>query len=135
MGKHYRDQIQKLISRYHEKDGRDEVITLLRSLVSKIVITPVAGKLEISVDLYGDMAGILSVATGKSRSSEQVLNMAAQVHMMTALDMSYQQETHVSVGAYHVGNVGNIACEDDGAGWVACSLSSSGEDDGAGGED
>lgn len=80
--------------------------------MDKIVITPVQGKLEISVDLYGDLAGILSVATGKSRSSEQVLNIAAQVNTMTALDIGYQQENRVIAGAYHVANLGEI----DGAG-------------------
>ncbi len=64
MGTHYRNKIQKIISQYREEDGREEVIPLLRGLVDKIVITPIAGKLEISVDLYGDIAGILSVATG-----------------------------------------------------------------------
>ena len=49
----------------------------------------------------------------KSRSSEQVLNMAAQVNTMTALDMTYQQETRASLGAYHVGN---LSREIDGAG-------------------
>lgn len=129
MGTHYRNKIQKVISQYQEKEGRDEVIVTLRSLVEKIVITPVARELEISVDLYGDIAGILSMATGKSRSSEQVLNMAAQVNTITALDMQYQQETRVSLGAYHVGN---LSREIDGAGWVDSSTSPIREVDGAG---
>ncbi len=112
MGRHYREQIQKIITRYREKDGRDEVISIIRSLVEKVVITPVRGKPEISVDLYGDIAEILSLATDKPQSSEVVLTMAAQINTMTALDMRYQAETSVVLGGYHIGNLR----EEDGAG-------------------
>lgn len=66
----------------------------------------------ISVDLYGDIAGIHSLATDKPQSSEAVLTMAAQINTMTALDIRYQQETGVVLGAYHVGSLR----EKDGAG-------------------
>ena len=35
----------------------------VRALIEKIVITPKEGRKELSIDLYGDLAGILKIAT------------------------------------------------------------------------
>ncbi len=79
MALHYRNQIGKLIARFRKEEHRDEVAQVLRSLVEKIVIHPGEGDNGISVDLFGDLAGILSVATGKDRGSEEIEAIAVQV--------------------------------------------------------
>jgi site-specific DNA recombinase len=48
----------------NRKENRDEAADILRSLIDRIELTPnQQGKLEI--DLYGDLAGILTLAGGK----------------------------------------------------------------------
>lgn len=62
-----------LASRFHEsvknlrhelnKDGtRNEATQHLRGLVDKIVLTPIQGKNDLQIDLYGDLAKILNMA-------------------------------------------------------------------------
>jgi len=47
------------------QDGsRSEASQLLRTLVDKIVLTPKEDNQGLSIDLYGDLAGILNLATG-----------------------------------------------------------------------
>ena len=52
-----------------DEDGsRTEAAERLRSLVSKIVLTPADGKL--TIDVHGDLAGILTIAKANTPSSE-----------------------------------------------------------------
>ena len=46
---------------------RAEAGTILRSLIDKIILTPREGEKGLSVDLVGDLAGILSIATKSGR--------------------------------------------------------------------
>ena len=50
---------------------RAEAGTILRSLIDKIMLTPKGGTKELSVDLVGDLAGILSIATNSGRLAIQ----------------------------------------------------------------
>ncbi len=46
----------------------------VRALIEKIVITPKEGRKELSIDLYGDLAGILKIATeGKLMNNASIL--------------------------------------------------------------
>jgi hypothetical protein len=61
MSAHYHDQVANLAQALNQEENRAEAADLLRSLVDRIILTPNAqGRLEI--DLYGDLAGILSLA-------------------------------------------------------------------------
>ncbi|WOS64637.1 recombinase family protein [Sinorhizobium fredii] len=61
MAAHYRDQVANLAQALNREENRAEAADLLRSLVDRITLTPNdQGKLE--VDLYGDLAGILTLA-------------------------------------------------------------------------
>lgn len=61
MAAHYRAQVARLAAVLTAEENRGEAADILRSLIDRITLTPNAeGKLEI--DLYGDLAGILSLA-------------------------------------------------------------------------
>ncbi|HEX7073859.1 MAG TPA: hypothetical protein VF226_07440 [Hyphomicrobiaceae bacterium] len=64
MATHYRSQVARLVAILNDERNRAEAADILRSLIDRIELTPDAeGKLEI--DLYGDLAGILSLAANK----------------------------------------------------------------------
>jgi DNA invertase Pin-like site-specific DNA recombinase len=63
MAGHYRVQVARLAEALAAKENRGDAADILRSLVDRITLTPNAqGKLDI--DLFGDLAGILSLAMG-----------------------------------------------------------------------
>ena len=70
MADFYREQVTGLAAALRGDDGgsRTEAAERLRSLVSKIVLTPADGKL--TIDVHGDLAGILTIAQAKALSSE-----------------------------------------------------------------
>lgn len=57
----YRERVGHLHAALHRDDGRTEAVELLRSLIREIVLTPAEGG-ELSINLAGDLAGILHVA-------------------------------------------------------------------------
>lgn len=63
MALQYRKRVQQLYEALQdeEEEKRVEAADILRSLVDKIVLTPVYGKVEI--DVQGDLAGILMIST------------------------------------------------------------------------
>jgi hypothetical protein len=65
MATFYREQVTALHSVLGDAEGADraEAAERLRSLVSKIVLTPEDGRL--AIDVHGDLAGILAIAPGK----------------------------------------------------------------------
>ena len=62
MARRYREEVRALRSLLTQRDGNGEAREIVRSLIEKIVLSPVKGKKDLSLDLYGDLAGILSVA-------------------------------------------------------------------------
>ena len=62
MALQYRKRVQQLYEALQdeEEEKRVEAADILRSLVDKIVLTPVYGKVEI--DVQGDLAGILTIS-------------------------------------------------------------------------
>ena len=69
MAAHYRTQVANLTQALTAEENRAEAADLLRSLLDRIELTPNdQGRLEI--DLYGDLAGILTLAANKDRPLE-----------------------------------------------------------------
>lgn len=60
----YKVAVQKLIDLLSDTDHRSEAADLIRSLIEKIVLTPSREDEGLTVDLYGDLAGILQASVG-----------------------------------------------------------------------
>ena len=65
MAQRYHQEIRRLIDCLNEPEHRAEAVEIVRSLVDKIVVTFDQDEQRLVVDLHGDLAGILSVATGR----------------------------------------------------------------------
>ena len=80
MGKRYREQVSELVAALNNDDNRAETTEILRGLIDKIVLTPVANALKgVSIDLHGALAGILTLAqesqsTGSKRKKASILS-------------------------------------------------------------
>ena len=64
MAEVYRRKVADLAAALNAPEDRAEAADLLRSLIERIVLTPAEGKL--TVDLFGDLAGILGMAANKN---------------------------------------------------------------------
>ena len=64
MAKRYRDEVQRLVTSLNDEEHRGESASLIRRLIEKIVLTPNEGRSALSIDLYGDLAGILQMSAG-----------------------------------------------------------------------
>ena len=70
MAAEYRKQVANLTQVLHRDENRGEAVDILRSLVDRIELNPnQQGQLEI--DLYGDLAGILTLAGRKKTPIDQ----------------------------------------------------------------
>ncbi len=58
----YTREVTRLIETLNGDEHRDEAADLIRSLVDRIVLTPDPAKKRLTVDLEGDLAGILAIA-------------------------------------------------------------------------
>ncbi|MCK4841520.1 MAG: hypothetical protein KAT04_06515, partial [Methylococcales bacterium] len=63
MASRFYQTVKDLRNGLNTEDSRNEASEHLRALVDKIVLTPKGGEKELSIDLYGDLAGILNMAT------------------------------------------------------------------------
>ena len=81
MAGYYRQQVADLTKALNAEENRAEAADLIRSLVDRITLTPNAdGKLDI--DLYGDLAGILTMATNKDRPLQKSDPSVVQVKLV-----------------------------------------------------
>ncbi|MBX2834843.1 MAG: recombinase family protein [Micavibrio sp.] len=71
MAQHYRKEVEALRDALNDENLRNEAAELLRSLVDKIVLTPKKGQKELAINLYGDLAGILSIAVENTSGKKQ----------------------------------------------------------------
>jgi site-specific DNA recombinase len=80
MGMHYRKEVEMLIASLNNPDHRHEAAEMIRSLIEKITLTP---KPEggLTIDLHGDLAGILTIAAGTNGSDTKEL--ANQIRSIT----------------------------------------------------
>ena len=75
MSRHYRDQVGELIAALNDEARRSETTALIRTLVDRIVLRPENGQngMRLAIDLEGDLAGILTLASkGKTPSGQGV---------------------------------------------------------------
>jgi site-specific DNA recombinase len=71
MATFYREQVAALHVALGDEhgEGRDAAAERLRTLVDKIILTPVDGKL--AIDVHGDLGGILAIAHEKASRAEK----------------------------------------------------------------
>jgi hypothetical protein len=68
--------------------GRAEAAEILRALIGKIVVTPLQRRGEVGLELYGDLAAILTLAQGAEQSGPGfVVSMVARAHYQRDLPM------------------------------------------------
>jgi hypothetical protein len=65
MAQRYRREVENLRNALDREDGRSQAAEHLRALIDKIVLTPEKGREDLRIDLHGDLAGILSIASQK----------------------------------------------------------------------
>jgi hypothetical protein len=65
MAKRYRSEVKNLRKALGSQDACAEASEHLRGLIGKIVLTPEPGRDELRIDLHGDLAGILQIASQK----------------------------------------------------------------------
>ena len=63
MADRYHEEVGRLIDAMNTEDQHQEAAELLRKLIDRIELQPVAGDKRLVIDLHGDLAGILSIAT------------------------------------------------------------------------
>ncbi len=84
MADFYRKQVADLAAALNADENRAEAADLIRSLVDRITLTPNdEGKLDIN--LYGDLAGILSMATNNNRPLNKSDPSVVQVKMVAGV--------------------------------------------------
>jgi len=69
MAARYRTAIRDLIQTFNKEENRQEARNTLRTLIDKIVLTPIPEEKRLAVDLIGDLAGILGIATNRDRKA------------------------------------------------------------------
>ena len=67
MAGRYKKEISRLIDSLNSDKNRGEATDLIRSLIDRIVLTPSEDREGPIIDLYGDLAGILSIAANRDR--------------------------------------------------------------------
>jgi site-specific DNA recombinase len=84
MAAEYRKQVANLTQVLHRDESRGEAVDILRSLVDRIELSPnQQGQLEI--DLYGDLAGILTLAGRKKTPIDQNDKSVQQVKVVAGV--------------------------------------------------
>ncbi len=68
MANRYHTEVRGLVATLNNTETRAEASQHLRKLIDKVVLTPTEGTDGLTVDLIGDLAGILSVATSSESS-------------------------------------------------------------------
>ena len=76
MAERYRSEIARLIDSLNSDEHRAEASDIIRSLIDSIVLTPNEKEDRLMINLVGDLAGILSFAADRDKSSvsEDLLN-------------------------------------------------------------
>ena len=77
MSQHYRTHVADLIAALNDEARRNEATALIRTLVDRIVLRPEHGecRTRLAIDLEGDLAGILTLASkGRTPSGQSAKN-------------------------------------------------------------
>lgn len=67
MANRYQKEIQNLVASLSDSEARPQAARIIRTLIEKVVFTPVPGEKRLALDLIGDLAGILTIATKRDR--------------------------------------------------------------------
>jgi hypothetical protein len=74
MAAHYRQEVAKLRETLNDDETRYEATELIRSLIDKIVLLPdERHEKRLKMNLYGDLAGMLSMASGQKIEKNGIL--------------------------------------------------------------
>ncbi|WP_084587814.1 recombinase family protein [Devosia riboflavina] len=69
MAKRYHNAIRELVTTLQDPAERMQASRILRSLIEKVVLTPAPDGDRLVVDLVGDLAGILSIASNRDKAA------------------------------------------------------------------
>ncbi|PCI54057.1 MAG: hypothetical protein COB36_11160 [Alphaproteobacteria bacterium] len=96
MASRFHKCVKDLASVLNQDGARSEASEHLRGLVDKIVLTPKADEDGLTIDLYGDLAGILNMSTG-----DKNMNLIERLALSPVNDNSpqaFQQDSNGSGG-------------------------------------
>ena len=85
MALRYREEITTLTKAMHDEKFGQEAIEMVRGLIEKIILTPDPDGDGLLINLYGDLAGIAKIASGKSQFREEEEEALRQVRLVTGL--------------------------------------------------
>ena len=106
----YQKEVNALTAALNREETRAEAADLLRTLIDKIVLKPKEDGKDYAIDLHGDLAGILTIASGKHKKIGTNDPIMQQVKMMTDYDSSHQDgEQDSSAESKAPAQVGQIA--------------------------
>lgn len=84
----YRTEVTALVEALNHEERRDEAAELIRFLVERIVLTPDPNGKSLLVDLHGDLAGILNIATKADRAKNAQELDLKRIRMVVGLDFA-----------------------------------------------
>ena len=99
MAKRYQQEIVDLRESLNKESSRGEAIEHLRALVEKIVLSPKAGQKELSIDLYGDLAGILTIADEDQKLNKETLKIKQFRRLIANDNKSSKESIELVAGA------------------------------------
>ncbi len=85
MAEHYRARVSALADALTSEENRSEAADLLRGLIDRIELTPNTESKKLEIDLYGDLAGILGLATKNNGPLEKSDPSVQQVKMVAGV--------------------------------------------------
>lgn len=86
MATRYQQEVNALVCALSDEKHRHEAVELVRSLVDKIVLTPNPNGLGLVIDVYGDLAGILNIATKEEQTKHKQEIDLKQIRMVVGLE-------------------------------------------------
>jgi site-specific DNA recombinase len=76
MANRYRQEVENLRQTLERSDFKAEAAEHLRALIGKVVLTPEPGREDLRIDLHGDLAGILKIASQKRARPGKTLDLS-----------------------------------------------------------
>ena len=86
MAKRYQQEVTALVRSLRDEAHRHEATELIRSLVDKIVLSPNPNGIGLVIDVYGDLAGILNIATREEQIKHKQEIDLKQIRMVVGLE-------------------------------------------------
>ena len=86
MAKRYQEEVTALVRSLNDQGHRHEAAELIRSLIDHIVLSPNPAGPGLLIDLFGDLAGILNIATKEDRARGKQEVDLKQIRMVVGLE-------------------------------------------------